>query len=460
MALLLLVLIGFAASTQASATVVPPNAVNSPTSTVGITVSWLPASAPAIATPGSTAQSTFWVTNQTATPIPVTVAPATAVPQNNGVLSLMAGADPRFSSITYDPSSFVAQPKATTPVLVSVTVPANLNPGYDLVPAIVQPHPPQGSGNINVVESLVALVTFQIPGVTKAHLQATFLSFPQSTGRGLAPVHHVPGLPPVKLATSSSVLLRVLDDSPVAFVAYSEITGTQQPFGSVVIKGHVPGLSNDVRGIPRLYFPGRYRDFTVTWHPSLLGLGHAHLIAYLHFQPRPTEVATTVATIDVLVVSPWWVLALAGYGAALLLIGRRKVKRQLSRATEPLRRRLPQVVASVVMIGVVVFGVFLAQLLLFGLLAGGGLGLALLLALRGRRHARAALAQRIRLFQALIGLVETVGVALTVLAAFSIWPGDWAVAVLDAAALWIVAMWWLLWWNATRTEPTEEHGRA
>ena len=269
MALLLLVLIGFATSAPAGATVVPPNAVNSPATNVGITVSWLPASAPTIATPGSTAQSTFWVTNQTATPIPVTVAPATAVPQNNGVLSLMAGADPRFSSITYDPSSFVAQPKSTTPVLVSVTVPANLSPGDNLVPAIVQPHPPQDSGNIKIVESLVALVTFQIPGVTNAHLQATFLGFPRSTGGGLTPVHHVPGLPPVQLATSGSVLLRVLDDSPVAFAAYSEITGTQQPFGSVFFEGHGHGLSSDVRGIPSLYFPGRYRDFTVTWHPSI-----------------------------------------------------------------------------------------------------------------------------------------------------------------------------------------------
>uniref|UniRef100_UPI00260E6AE1 hypothetical protein n=1 Tax=Gryllotalpicola sp. TaxID=1932787 RepID=UPI00260E6AE1 len=120
---------GGGAVTPAGAQVVPPGAVSGPASHVGITVSWLPTSVPTIATPGSRAQGTFWVTNQTATPIPVTVAPATAVPQNNGVLDVRVGADPRFPSITYDPASFVAEPKATTPVAVSVSVATNLNPG-------------------------------------------------------------------------------------------------------------------------------------------------------------------------------------------------------------------------------------------------------------------------------------------------------------------------------------------
>lgn len=433
----------------------PPGATSAP-SAVGITVSWQPTSAPVQAIPGRNVQGHFWVTNQTHTPIPVTIDPATAVPGNNGALGIRPGADPRFSSVTYSPNAFVAPAKKTSPVTVTAAVPKTLGPGVYLIPAVVQPHPPTGSGNIHVNQEIVALVTVQIPGATNARVTPTYIgAAPRS---GAAPIHHVPGFAPVALATSGSQTLQVKNTSTASFYAYNETTGSQKPFGKVVFEGHTAGDTGDLRTPARLYFPGRHWDFPLLWHPSVLGFGQTSLHSYVRYQPRPNLLVSTSATTSLWVISPWWFLVLVALVGLVALGAWRRARGQVAAAPDAPRSRsasarVVQVLGSGVLIVLSAAGAFLSRPWVFALTAAVGVALAVVFVVTQRRRVRPLAAEVLSKGVAVIGLLGLAAAVFSVLGALSLWPADLAMGLVSGAAVWALVAWWLVWWNEERPQP-------
>ncbi|HEX3946671.1 MAG TPA: hypothetical protein VHW47_03160, partial [Acidimicrobiales bacterium] len=420
---------------------------------VGVTVSWEPTTAPIQAVPGETTHGTFWVSNETPKVVPISILPGTAVPGNNGNLGIKPGADPRFPTVSFSPASFIAQPDTTTPVSVTITTPPALAPGVYLVPAVVQPTPPKQTGNIHIQQEIDALVTFQVPGDTTASVRPTFVQ--STTASGSSDVFHFPGLPEVQLGTAGHTTLRVLNDSPSSFYAYNEVTGTQTPFGKVIFEGHIKGQENDVRTTAILYFPSKYRDFPMTWSPSSLGFGVAHINAFVSYHPKPSVIAQKETSTEVLVVSPWWVLILAGYLLLLLLWARRGTRRQVSAHAEGRTHKAPglagQVAASVVMIAVVVAAGFLSLPVVLAVVGGAGVVVAVVGLAVTRRLDRHVAARRVLQYEWVIAVLLLAGVVATILAGLSKWSGGAAMGVLAGAGVWIVLTWWALWWNAGRS---------
>jgi hypothetical protein len=427
----------------------PPSA--SSATAVGLTVSWLPVGTPVTVVPGKTAHGIFWITNETAAPVPVRILAATAVPGNNGTLVVRPGRDKRFPAITYTPDTLVAEPSTTTPVAVAVVTPRDLAPGVYLLPAAVRPLP-VAHGNVQIQQEIDALVTLEVQGRTSANVTPVFVTTAATLG---GPTTHLPGFPPVQIGTAGHETLRVLDDSPASFYAYNEVTGAQSPFGEVVFDGHTAGAPSDLRTPPDLYFPGHWRDYAVTWHASKLGLGLAHLQAYVSFHATPSTVVEKEVTAEVLVVSPWWVLLFVGYLLVLLAAAFRRARRLAAgAAAEPRRtgvgRRLWQLFASGVMVVVVLATSFVGQPAVFAVVAGAGVLLAVLAVAAGRP---VRLARRLRDYVSVAGGLVLFGGVAVVLAGLSSWPGTVAVGLLAGVAVWTLLGWWLLWW-------TEEHPAA
>lgn len=434
-----------------------PGTVTSPKNgSVGFTVSWLPTTSPVLANPGQEAQGKFWVTNQTTAPIPVEVLPGTAVPGNNGSLEVQNGPDNRFPNIAYSPNTFTAQPKATDLVTVTITVPQTLGPGVYLVPAIVRPAPPKSGGNIQIRQETDALVTFQVPGATNAHLKASFLG--SVPGPGSPTTHHLPGFPGIQIGTSASEIFRVTNDSPASFYAYNELTATQTPFGTVVFQGHTVGDSHDLRNDPALYFPNLHRDYPVTWHPSILGLGTAHIVGFVSYHPNSSVVAQAVARTQVLVISPLWTLAVIACLAALVALARRRTQRQakqtsgMARSQRNVISRVAQIVGSLVLMLGVLVGAFLSRPLVFAAVAGAGVIGAGLIVAYGTRIGRLTSAKWIGWYEFTIGIVLLVGVGAVVLSTLSTRSADIAVAIVSGGGLWVLLAWWIQWWNEERSE--------
>jgi hypothetical protein len=373
------------------------------------------------------------------------------VPQNDGNLAVKQGVDPRFPDIGYAPNTFVAQPKATTAIIVTVTTPTDLAPGVYLVPGLVRPNP-QATGPIRIQNDIVALVTFQIPGTTRSHVVPSFIG---SATRTVS----LPGLPAMQFGTAGHQVLRVLDDSPSSFYAYNEIISTQTPFGSAAFKGHTPGEPTDLRHASSLYFPGRYRDYPVTWSPSPIGIGTAHLVASVGYSSNGGGIAVASTSIEVLVVSPLWILVLVVYLGLLLVGARRRGRRQIAAAaTEPRARslsgRLGQIVGSLVMVAVIVAAVPLSNDVLFGAIGLVGVVVAAGGVVRGRHADRAAVARQLLWYQAAIGLLLAAGAVAVLLAVVASMASDVSLGVLAGAAVWVVVAYWALWWNEERPAPT------
>ncbi|HVX23693.1 MAG TPA: hypothetical protein VHB02_20285 [Acidimicrobiales bacterium] len=438
----------------AGATATPPSgSVSSGGPATGVTVSWWPTTKPVTAVPGETTQGSFWVTNEGKKAVPVTILPATAIPGNNGQLTVKTVPDLRFPKITYSPRAFVVTPGSTTVVTVTVVTPTNLQPGIYLVPAAVRPKPRQ-VGNIKIQQQVNALVTFRVPGTTEANVEPSFVG--PTSG-----VHtfHVPGLPQVQLGTSGNETLRVLDDSPSSFYAYNEISATQSPFGKVVFLHHAATTTGDLRNPPDLFFPHRWRDYPVVWSPSIAGFGSAHLTAYVGYQATSRKVLQKSTSTTVLVISPLWTLALAVYALLVLLGARRRARRQVAAGTtDPRRRtvagRIWQVVASLVMVAVVVEAAFLSQPAVLAAVGGVGVVVAIVAAVTLNGADRPSAARRLRWYQWAAAVLAVVGAALAAVATVSSSVGpDLAVGVLAGTCAWVVLAWWLLWWNEERKAP-------
>jgi hypothetical protein len=417
---------------------------------VGFTVSWLPTTTPVQATPGETTTGSFYVTNQTTQAIPVAIGSGTAVPGTNGTLEVRPGADARFSAIVYSPDTFVSQPKTTTTVSVTVTTPKDLAPGIYIVPAIVRPMPSKGPGNIQIQQEIDALVTFQVPGAVNANLKPSFVGPGGSTT-----VHHVPGLPTIQLGTSGNEVLRIVNDSPSDLYSYNEINATQTPFGNVVFKGHTPGDSHDLRNDVALFFPNLHRDYPMAWHPSSLGIGNAHITAYVSFHPNPGEIAQKSTSVEVLVISPLWTLLPAVVLALLVLLGLRR--RKGSPPAEPMRRslasRIGQVVGSLILAFVALVGAFLSSPMVFAVVSLVGVVGAVALVADGRRRSRPAMANRIAVYEALMGIVLLAGAVSVLLSIVWTLSADIAVGFVASSAVWMLLAWWVRWWNEERPGP-------
>ena len=438
---------------------IPPGASQVNPAGVGITVSWSPTSGPVGANRGGETHGTFWVTNQNAVAIPVSIEPLTAHPQNNGNLTVTKGADPQFTSISYSPSSFLAAPRTTTAIDVLIDTPPHLPPGVYLLPAGVVPSLPPSVANVHIRETIVALVTVKASGTIDAHVRPTFLG-PVSRP-GVASAHHLPGMVPIQFATSGSEELRVFDDSKSSFYATNEITASQRPFGEVVFRNHTPGIPDDLRNPPALYFPGTYRDFPVTWRSTSLGFGAMTADAYIGFQPNPGELVHVGVSTQALLVSPLWILTMALFLLILLLRSDRLARRQLGlhrhRALKPSTwRALFRLAGSSVVVIIIAAAAFLAIPLIFLGVGAAGLVLWFIGATVARHQDRAQVARLTRGYEGMALALVMAGVVAVVLSALSLWTADLAMGILAGSGVWVAVTWWTLWWNdgRTRTQDT------
>ena len=428
------------------------------TSGVGLAVSWTPTTSPVKATPGATTSSTIWVTNQGATAIPITVLPVTAVPGDNGSLTVQSGADQRFPAITYSPNRFVAQPGKTTAISVTVTFPDELGAGVYMIPALIRPDPPKTDGNIKTLQEIIALTTFQVPGVVDAHLVASFLD-PTNTSGML--VSQLPGLPQIQIGARGQKILRVLNDSQSSLYSYNEVIATQAPAGHVTFRGHTEGAPGNLRTEPALYFAEVHRDYPMSWTPSPFGLGLAHLTAYVSYHADPAVLEQVSASTAVLVISPWWFFAVV-ISLLTLLLSLRATTRDRShpvkgrRRQQPVRRTRPRsigrrIATSALLAAVVlVTAVFSASALfiplgLVGVLVAGT-GVVVL-----NRRGGVAAANGLRIYLATTALLLTGGAMMLLLAALSIWPLGPALAVLAGAGVWTLSASGARWWNVERS---------
>lgn len=433
---------------------IPPGASSVKAPGVGITVSWAPTSSPVNANRGGETRGSFWVTNQSSFVIPVSVEPLTAHPQDNGNLTVTKGTDPIFSSISYSPNSFVAQPRTTTVIEMTIDTPPHLPAGVYLLPAGVTPTLPPSAANLHIRETIVALVTVKASGPIDAHVSPTFLG-PVSLRPGATGAHRLPGLPPIQVANSGSEVLRVLDDSKSSFYATYEIAASQTPFGDVVFRGHTPGISNDLRGPPDLYFPRTYRDFPVTWQSTFLGFGTLTAHAYVGFQLSPGELVHVGVSTQAVLVSPLWILTLALLLLILLMASDRVARRQL--VNRPVRakhrtgrRTLVRFVGSAAVVAVVTAAAFLAIPVVFFIVGAAGLGLGLVHARVSGRRDRAVVAAGVRRYEGAALVLVVAATVAVVLSALSLWPGDLAIGILAGSGVWVIVAWWTLWWNDGR----------
>jgi hypothetical protein len=427
-----------------------PPGTDSSSSPSGLTVSWLPTNEPVQTAAGQTSTGTFWVSNGTKNPISVVIKPITAVPGNNGNLTVQSGADGRFPSLTYSPSEFVAQPNTTTAVTITTTIPSTLGSGGYILPALVEPASTETNGNIKIQQSIVALVTFQVPGPVDARLKPTFIG---ATGHSNMIIRQIPGLPTIQISGLGRQTLRVLNDSTASLYSYNEITAAQTPFGSVTFSGHTLGVPTDLRTDSALYFPGLYRDYPVSWNTAPWGFGVAHLTAYVSYHPDPTTIKQISASTTVVVISPWWLLAIVLYLGVILAVADHRTRRHSKRNSGRRRARLRpssiiwQILGSLILAVIVAVTAFFSDFLVFTITGAVGLALAVLLAADAYRRDAVSSSRRILIYQSLIGLVLIVGIATLV---FSTWTPGIAIGTVSGAGIWTLLAWWIHTWNTTR----------
>lgn len=435
---------------------------NSTANGFGLTASWLPTTSPVQASPGQTTHATFWVTNRSDTAIALTILPGTAVPGHNGALTAKRGADNRFANIDYSLSKFTAKPASTTPIKVTVAMPDNLAPGVYVLLAIVYPDPSTTSGNIRTQQEIVVPVTFQIPGAIDASLKPEFLDA-AITPNGFAS-YHFPGLPEIHIGRTGAKVLRVLNNSSTSLYSYNEITSTQTPWAAAVFTGHTTGAPNNLRTDVALYFPDLHRDYPVVWTPSPLGFGLAHLTAYVSYHPTPSTIAQTKASIDVLVISPWWLFVMVFYLLVLLLSLRGRASRQSkpesgSRRTKvrvkPRSSSTPARVAGSLVLALVIFvTACFSSMLVFAMTGAAGVVFAAIGARTLRARDSVSAARWILVYLAMTGLILVAGVATVLFAVFSTWSIAAAVAILASAGVWTLLASLAQWWNELRPRRT------
>ncbi len=430
----------------------------------GITVSWLPTSQPAKIVLGQATTSTFWVTNNATKTIPIDILPAVALPGNNGTLKVSPGADPRFPSITFTPSKFNAKPDSTTEVKTTIISPVDLPAGTYLLPAIVEPQNLDESGNLHIERSIVALTTFQLPGKLDISMEAKLLS---PTARQGTLTRKLPKLPLIEIGTSVQTTLRITSHSASGVFAYYEITGRHTLLGKLKFDGHAPGIDNDVRGESSLYFHGLHRDIPVRWASGAAGAGRYTLEATVSFNPEPNQVSSIGTSMTMFVISPWWLAAVIALLLVCALLAVTHTRR-LSHKPHARRRDAPssnspsvttQVIVGVLLsVTALVAGALstfwtLGALVVVGALALGGI------ALRARGWELAEAVRRALLFHRLAVVLVVAGAgALVATFAVKLSPG-YALAGVSAAALWLLAGWWLHLWVAKHGQPHLPHRR-
>lgn len=423
--------------------VVPPDpSAASSSPRLGLTASWVPTDKPIVATPGTTVTGRFWVTNRGDDPVTVHVKRATALPRDNGRLRLSRAPDPRFPGVRLSAETLVIAPHATSAVEATVDVPS-LAPGVYILPFVVRPEVTKSQ--IVVVTEVSALVTLRVPGKLTEHVRAWFV------GGGW----RVPGLPLMQLGTYGTQTLRVLDDSPATVSSFNEITVGGGFLGGNTVVHHTTGLPENRRHDTRLFFPNRSRDYQVRWEPPALGIGVGHLKAVVSYHLTPTRLGSVTVTRDVLVIAPWWLLAIAlAEGLVLIRVARRARRLLGPRTGHPPRRgeQLRDIGVTVVtgLVGLLLWalgGFVIVAVTLFGL------ALATLPVVRDTRDRWATgngsarertrsrkvrtSAQYLRLAIGAELLAIVAGALLTIAVLVRGWSTTGAVAVLAAAAVWL-----------------------
>ncbi|MGH9092392.1 MAG: hypothetical protein ACRDZR_13610 [Acidimicrobiales bacterium] len=427
---------------------------------IGITVSFPPTTAPVLAYPGATAESTFDVTNNEDAPVGIHVLQGNVIVGDNGDLVIKPGVDKRFrGDVSWTPTAFTAAPRSTTVVHVHVDVP-QLAPGIYVLGLLVRPD--VTSRGIAVVNQIGALVTLQTPGPTTQKIAARFVNPPDTR---LAPL-----LPALQLSTSGRTTLRVTDVGTSPLYSFSQVTLASSP-GGATVRGHAAGAPAQLRAPVHLYFPGRYRNTPVAWTPGSLGIGAAHVSALVYAHGRNGALTSVRPSTHVLVVSPWWLLVICGwYGLLLgLLLARLRADRRRAAAVAAGRRagadreeagrrdRASSIVAhwaaSAVLAFLAVELAWTSTLWVFALVAGAGILAAGGAAARiraARLAPEAALRLAARWPVGGLAAVVVAGAVLVCVEAATSGSFSATLAVLAAGAVWLVACRWLARWAPCR----------
>lgn len=408
----------------------------------GVTVSWPPTSKPVVIQPGTTSTATFWVTNDTAQTVPITITPATAVPGDDGSMAVSDGADQRFPSITLKPSKFDAAAGSTTEVKETVVSPADLPAGVYLLPAVVRPQDPTGNGNIKIQRSLVGLTTFQVPGDVNIALSASLV---QSDAPAGTLTRKIPGLPLIEIGRSAGATLRVASESDAGFYAYYEVTGTTSGIGSLTFDGHTDGLPADLRVGQSLYFPGTHRDFPVTWKADALGAAEEKLVANVSFNPSPNQVRSVSASETLVVISTWWVAVALALLMLLALVSLQRTRgslRQQGRRRRRSERReghVSQAAAGIVLaVLAVAAGALAVVWLMAGVIVVGTVGVAGAARMSRRQSSSTGLSWLVPANLAALIAIVVAGLLLAATFVKDLSPG-YALAVLAGTA-WLLLM--------------------
>jgi hypothetical protein len=260
---------------------------------------------------GSHAKTLVRVVNPNNRPVTVTVTDHALSLGNDGKVSIAPGHDPVWSKEVRFPKKRLTVPaQSYLDVPLTIHVPSRLQPDLYFVGFLVTPTP-TGSGSLQVINQIGSFLTIDVPGPRLRKLAAQFQ------------------LPGFVLGSHADGKLRVSNVGAASLRFWGENDTKSWPGGGSVARQN--------RLNPALLPAGRYRTFTVSEKPAW-PVGLVTMAVHLYY-PGRTEASTLELTMtkQVVVVSPWALVAVALVFVVLiwLLAGRRR-RRKRGAPLEPL----------------------------------------------------------------------------------------------------------------------------
>jgi hypothetical protein len=298
---------------QARPTSTPTVATPQPVPTPSLTA--VPQAGLSVSSPDGTLQAPrgtvvdTWlrVGNAAATPLSVTIAPATVNLGNDGVTGFTPKPDPRFAGqITLSQTQAVIPAGGYIELAVKVSIPTTIVPDIYVLGFLITP---EATGtSVRIVNQIGSLIAFDVPGSRDRHLTAAFTAVPW-----IMFTNH----PSLTVRTHS------VGKSALEFTSQDALTG----FGAVT-----PAIT---RNDPRLLPSGTHRDLTVAWNVPW-GFGVDTVTTTLLYPKTVSANAQIVLTHQVIVVKP--LLALIAGAMLLLILAIIALSIVHSRRNRPVRR--------------------------------------------------------------------------------------------------------------------------
>lgn len=259
------------------------------------------------APPGTTVDTWLRVGNSAATPLSVTIAPATVNLGNDGVTGFTPQPDPRFAGhITLSQTEAVIPAGGYIQVDVKVSIPTTIVPDIYVLGFLVSSEATGAS--VRLVNRIGSLIAFDVPGSRDRHLTAAFTTVPW-----IMFTNH----PTLTVRTHS------VGKSALEFTSQDALTG----FGAVT-----PAIT---RNDPRLLPAGTHRDLTVAWNVPW-GFGVDTVTTTLLYPKTVSGNAQIVLSHRVIVIKP--LLALIAGAMLLVILAIIALAIVHSRRSRPVRR--------------------------------------------------------------------------------------------------------------------------